>query len=62
MSPTSYQTAPPREGMIAEAKWFVKRARQTSTAEEINFAKPATAFRLFRASEFFPDERADFPD
>jgi hypothetical protein len=25
MSPTSYQTAPPREGIIAEAAWFVKR-------------------------------------
>jgi hypothetical protein len=28
MSPTSYQTAPPRKGIIAEAEWFVKRMGQ----------------------------------
>src|ERR1700688_4327685 len=28
MSPTSYQTAPPRDCMIAEAEWFVKRGTQ----------------------------------
>src|SRR5579862_4254639 len=28
MSPTSYQTAPPRECIIADAEWFVKRSAQ----------------------------------
>ena len=57
MSPTSYQTAPPREGMIADAEQFVKRASEL--AAKTSYAKQAHALQLCGASEFFPDGRVD---
>jgi hypothetical protein len=35
MSPTSYQTAPPRELMIAEVEWNVKRAAQIQQRQKL---------------------------
>ena len=61
MSPTSYQAAPPRNGIIAEAEWYVKRTawRVTQIAAKIDCAKQLLALRLPGACEFFPDGLAD---
>jgi hypothetical protein len=60
MSPTSYQTAPPREGMIAEAEWFVKLAvqiteqrRLIAQSERMRFGDLARAKFFETASKIF---------
>ena len=58
MSPTSYQAAPPRERMIADAGWFVKprRASRILTGEtiKINFVNCVPALPRLCLNEIFP--------
>ena len=57
MSPTSYQTAPPREAIIADGGWFVKRAADALTG--ISCGRLARSLPLTGGHGFFPDGLAD---
>jgi hypothetical protein len=53
MSPTSYQTAPPREAMIAEAEWFVKQAAQHQQRDELVAGGARLRFGYLARANFF---------
>ena len=53
MSPTSYQTAPPRECMIAEAEWFVKRGAQFQQRRKLIARSACLRFGDLARANFF---------